>query len=129
MCINGQPGRLGDQRFQVGGRHSDYIPIRLRRPVGGQVEHLVLLAVGLTGLIDEHGQADWGGLIYHLADPEEAWVIETTTRNWVARRVRDDEIHVTANRFRIGADYDLASDTLVGDAMAAGWLDATAEKL
>ena len=60
-------------------------------------------------LIETHGQADWGGLIYHLADPEEAWVVETTTDNWVAQRIRDDEIHVTANRFRIGRDYDLSS--------------------
>ncbi len=76
----------------------------------------------LGGLIETHGQADWGGLIYHLADPEEAWVVETTTRNWVARRLRDDEIRVTANRFRIGSDYDLASDTLIRHAVAEGWL-------
>lgn len=73
-------------------------------------------------LIEAYGQADWGGLIYHLADSREAWVVETTTRNWVARRVRDDEIRVTANRFRIGADYDLSSPTLVADAVANGWL-------
>ena len=79
--------------------------------------------------IEEHGQADWGGLIYHLADPREAWVVETTTRNWVARRVRDDEIRVTANRFRIGSDYDLASFSLVRDAVAAGWLEEPADRL
>lgn len=76
----------------------------------------------LGGLIDRYGQADWGGLIYHLADPQEAWVVETTTRNWVARRLRDDEIRVTANRFRIGSDYDLASDTLIRHAVDEGWL-------
>ncbi len=76
----------------------------------------------LGGLIETYGQADWGGLIYHLADPEEAWVVETTTHNWVARRLRDDEIRVTANRFRIGSDYDLSSKTLVADAIANGWL-------
>ena len=76
----------------------------------------------LGELIDEHGQADWGGLIYHLADPREAWVVETTTHHWVARRVRDDEIRVTANRFRIGSDYDLASESLVSHALDRGWL-------
>lgn len=76
----------------------------------------------LGGLIDTFGQADWGGLIYHLADPQEAWVVETTTGNWVARRVRDNEIRVTANRFRIGSDFDRSSDTLVADAVARGWL-------
>ncbi len=78
----------------------------------------------LGELIDTYGQADWGGLIYHLADPVEAWVVETTTHNWVARRVRDDEIRVTANRFRIGSDYDLASKTLVRQALENGWLAA-----
>ncbi len=73
-------------------------------------------------LIDQHGQADWGGLIYHLADPREAWVVETTTHQWVARRVRDDEIRITANRFRIGSDYDLASESLVSHALERGWL-------
>ncbi len=83
----------------------------------------------IGALIEEHGQADWGGLIYHLADPNESWVVETTTRNWVAHRVRDDEIRVTANRFRIGSDYDLSSPTLASDAVANGWLAAAGGKL
>lgn len=87
-------------------------------------------AVEILGeLIEEHGQADWGGLIYNFADTQEAWVVETTTRNWVARRVRDDEIHVTANRFRIGSDYDLASATLVHHAVAEGWLASADDQL
>ncbi len=80
-------------------------------------------------LIETHGQADWGGLIYHLADPEEAWVVETTTDNWVARRVRDDEIRVTANRFRIGSDYDLSSASLEHDARTNGWLEGEVERV
>ena len=83
----------------------------------------------LGRLIDTYGQVDWGGLIDHLADPQEAWVVETTTGNWVARRVRDDEIRVTANRFRIGSDFDLSSDTLVRDAVARGWLASTDHQL
>ncbi len=75
----------------------------------------------LGELIDTHGQADWGGLIYHLADSREAWVVETTTHHWVARRVRDDEVWVTANRFRIGTEYDLASKGLVEHAIEQGW--------
>ncbi len=83
----------------------------------------------LGRLVEEHGQADWGGLVYHLADPREAWVVETTTRNWVARRLRDDEIHVTANRFTIGPDYDLRSETLLRHAVAKGWLAAAGDEL
>ncbi len=83
----------------------------------------------LGRLIEEHGQADWGGLVYNLADRQEAWVVETTTHNWVARRIRDDEIRVTANRFRIGSDYDLASGTLVSHAVAQGWLASPDDEL
>ncbi len=81
----------------------------------------------LGRLIETHGQADWGGLIYHLADDREAWVVETTTHHWVARRVRDDEIRVTANRFRIGTDYDLASHGLMEFATERGWHSAGTE--
>jgi dipeptidase len=83
----------------------------------------------LGELIERFGQADWGGLIYHLADSTEAWVVETTSHNWVARRVRDDEIRVTANRFRIGPDFDLASATLTSDALAQGWLASPEDEL
>lgn len=72
-------------------------------------------------LVDTHGQADWGGLAYCLADPTEAWIVETTTEHWVARRVEDDEILVVANRFTIGEDYDLASDDLISFARRKGW--------
>ncbi len=74
-------------------------------------------------LIEEYGQADWGGLVYVLADPDEAWVVETTTNHWVAKRIGDDEIWVTANRFRIGADYTLSSKGLIKDAKKNGWSD------
>ena len=80
--------------------------------------------VALIGkFIETYGQADWGGLVYVLADPDEAWVVETTTNHWVAKRIGDDEIWVTANRFKLGADYDLSSKGLVEDAAKNGWYD------
>lgn len=75
----------------------------------------------ITSLIDAHGQADWGGLTYCLADPKEAWIVETTSKNWVARRVKDDEVLVIENRFTIGEEYDLASAGLVKMASEKGW--------
>jgi dipeptidase len=87
-------------------------------------------AVKLIGnLIDEHGQADWGGLIYNVADPNEAWVIETTTHHWAARRVPDDAIHAVANQFTIDDDFDLASQDLAQFAEARGWYDPRRGKL
>lgn len=73
------------------------------------------------GFIEKYGQADWGGLDYILADTNEAWVVETTTNHWVARKVKDDEIWVVANRFTVGEDYDLSSKNLVDNAIKQGW--------
>ncbi len=73
--------------------------------------------------IESYGQADWGGLVYVLADPNEAWVIETTTNHWVAKKIKDREIWVTANRFRIGSSFDLSSNGLVENAIKQGWHD------
>jgi dipeptidase len=78
----------------------------------------------IATLIDTYGQADWGGLTYCLADPTEAWIVETTSRNWVARRVKDDEVLVVANRFTIGDEYDLASTGLEKTARDKGWFAA-----
>ncbi len=87
-------------------------------------------AVKLIGnLIDKHGQADWGGLIYAVTDSNEAWVVETTTHHWVARRVPDDAIRVIANRFTIGDDFDLASHDLSQFAEIRGWYDPDHGKL
>ncbi len=77
----------------------------------------------IADFIEEYGQADWSGLTYCLADSREAWIVETTTRHWVARRVRDDEIWVVANRFTIGSDYDLASEELEEFAKEMQWVD------
>ena len=79
-------------------------------------------AVQIIGdFIEQNGQADWGGLDYNLADTNEAWVVETTTNHWVAKKIKDDEIWVVANRFTIGTDFDLHSKDLVENAIKQGW--------
>lgn len=77
----------------------------------------------IADFIEKYGQADWGGLDYCLADPKEAWVVETTSKHWVAKQVKDDEFVVVANRFVVGKDYDLASKDLVDFAKKNGWYD------
>lgn len=82
-------------------------------------------AVLLVGeFIDKYGQADWGGLDYCLADPNEAWVIETTSKHWAAKKVKDDEILVVANYFVIKDDFDLSSKGLIEYAESKGWYDS-----
>ncbi|MBN1827836.1 MAG: C69 family dipeptidase [Deltaproteobacteria bacterium] len=78
----------------------------------------------IAGFIDKYGKADWSGLDYCLADPKEAWVVETTSKNWVAKRIKDKEFIVVANRFVVGDDYDLASKGLIDYAVKMGWYDA-----
>ena len=86
-------------------------------------------AVELIGsLIDEHGQADWGGLIYNLADSNEAWVVETTTYHWAAIRVPDNAIYAVANQFTISGNFDLSSRDLVQFAEARRWYDPLHDK-
>lgn len=77
----------------------------------------------IADLIDKHGQADWGGLDYCLADPDEAWVVETTSKHWIAKKIEDDELLVVANQFVIEDDYDLASDDIIEFAENKGWYD------
>ena len=78
-------------------------------------------------LLKEHGQ---GGdcffgtpMKYHnsyiIADPNEAWVLETADKYWAAERVRD--VRSISNGYTIGKHWDLASPDLVKRAMEKGW--------
>src|SRR5205807_2421847 len=54
------------------------------------------------------------------ADPREAWVLETSARRWVARRLTRGT-YAISNRPTIGTDYDLASADLITYAEERGW--------
>ncbi len=73
----------------------------------------------ITGLLEQFGQ---GGncsyrhkLYYHnsfiIADPAEAWLLETVERLWAAKRV--EEFGSISNKLCIGAEWDEASDGLI----------------
>ena len=78
----------------------------------------------ITDHVERYGQggsAAYGGTRrYHnsfiVADPGEAWVLETSGRAWVARRVGDRA--AISNLATIGDDWDDASDGI--EAYAAG---------
>lgn len=81
----------------------------------------------ITSLLSAHGQ---GGnhsqahkLYYHnsflIADPHEAWVLETAGRQWAAEQVRD--VRSISNAITIGNTWDLASEGLVDYAVERGW--------
>ena len=78
-------------------------------------------AVKLIGhLVDKYGQSD-SPMAYCIADQNEAWLVETTYRHWVARRIPDDGFHVETNQYSIETHWDTASDDLVEYAIQQGW--------
>jgi dipeptidase len=81
----------------------------------------------ITGLLATYGQSGNcgypGKLFYHnsflIADPTDAWVLETAGRQWAAEQVRD--VRSISNRISIGQQWDLASPDLVNYAVERHW--------
>ena len=85
----------------------------------------------MTALLERHGQ--WGAGVpggpaaegaydnsYLIADAREAWVLETTGRRWVARRVEEHTWSIS-NQATIRTGWDRASGDLPDHAVASGW--------
>jgi dipeptidase len=81
----------------------------------------------ITALLEAHGQGGDASfahsMAYHnsylLADPAEAWVLETVDRHWAAKRV--EGIYTISNCLTIQDNFDLASADLVSTAVERGW--------
>lgn len=85
----------------------------------------------MTELVSEYGQ--WGSGVpcsppaegaydnsYLVADPHEAWVLETSGRRWVTRRVAEGSWSVS-NQPTIRTEWDHASADLRQHAYDSGW--------
>ncbi len=58
---------------------------------------------------------------YLIADRDDAWVLETSGREWVARQIRTG-IYAISNEPSIREDYDLSSAGLHDTAVSRGWI-------
>ena len=80
----------------------------------------------MATLIESYGQGgsalgpDKSG--YHngflIADPEEAWTLQTSNRRWAARRLQRDAV---SNHLSLTSDWEIGSRDLEGFARAQGW--------
>ena len=82
----------------------------------------------ITDLLKTYGQDACGGyenkdFFYHnsfiVADKEEAWILETAGREWIAKKVKD--YGSISNGLTIGEDYDLISENAISFAQEKGW--------
>jgi secernin len=87
----------------------------------------------ITELLESHGQggaADSEGKAYFssflIADPSEAWALETSRRSWAARRVTQAERGVAlSNRISLGTDWTSASADVADAGDFDRWRRAT----
>jgi hypothetical protein len=79
----------------------------------------------LTELIERHGQAGDHALL--LADPAEAYAVETAGRYWVCQEVR--EIRVQTNVRVVRQDWDRICPGLASHAIDRGWWPADGSKI
>ena len=83
----------------------------------------------IVGLLADHGQGGICGytdrrMAYHnsfiLADPGDAWVLETAGHLWAARRITNG--WAISNRLTLDDDFDRSHPQLIDTAREKGWL-------
>jgi secernin len=88
----------------------------------------------ITGLLARYGQGGQHGyedkkMIYHnsfiIADPKEAWVLETADYEWAAKRI--DGVYSISNGLTLKGEFDKASKGLVATAVDRGWTKSADE--
>lgn len=100
----------------------DFLRLALER---SRTAHSALLTI--IELLEKYGQSGNCGfahkMYYHnsylICDPDEAWVLETSAKEWAAVKVKD--VRSISNAITIDNEWDMASENLVSHAIEKGW--------
>src|SRR5262249_36740047 len=123
------PGRDRERdRLHAGAARDDRTPRHRSRPARARAGRSATEALEVvTTLLETHGQAgsghfhlDWP---YHnaflIADPSDAWILETSDRRWAARRV--DAVGNVSNGLALGTAWERGSADVTSFAVERGW--------
>ena len=107
--------------------------LRLGLERGKTAHEAMRVIVELLGKYGQCGDCErpgeWGNANYHnsflVADPKEAWVLETAGKYWAAKRVTHG-VYSISNIYSIERDWDQAHPQLIQHAIEMGWTE-TAE--
>ncbi len=100
----------------------DFLRLALERT--RTAEAAMKLIIELLEKYGQGGNCGFGHKMYYhnsyiICDPKEAWVLETSGRDWAAEKVKD--VRSISNAISIGDHWDMASATLVSNAVKNGW--------
>ncbi len=102
--------------------------LRLGLERGGTAYEAMHVIIDLLQRFGQSGDCEypneWGKANYHnsfiIADPKEAWVLETAGRYWVAKRITHG-VYSISNIYTIEQDWNEAHSSLVQHAIDMGW--------
>ncbi len=106
----------------------DFLRLALER--SRSAEAAMQLIISLLELYGQGGNCGFAHKFYYhnsflICDPDDAWILETSGRDWAALKVKD--VGSISNAILITNNWDMASKTLVSNAIEKGWCSKSSE--